>query len=210
MEESVLHTEPAEAPVLAPEPTVTAPQAPMPMEWSGPTYHISLWDTPPTYLCLVCNLRDVSLATIEAHIPTEHQLEALPSVLAQDYSVNPPAFRRRSMPEPTYRTEETQDGTKYLCLHCERAGSGHWSYDRQLFEQHMQQRHDGSMIEDTAVTSTAQSEHPHGGPPGQTGEHPEHPHGGPPGQTGEHPHEEPHTEHPIVLPDEDDKPEAGA
>lgn len=25
-------------------------------------------------------------------------------------------------------------------------------------------------------------DHPHGGPPGQTGQHPEHPHGGPPGQ----------------------------
>lgn len=33
----------------------------------------------------------------------------------------------------------------------------------------------------------AAGEHPQGGPPGQTGEHPEHPHGGPPGQTGEHP-----------------------
>lgn len=29
-----------------------------------------------------------------------------------------------------------------------------------------------------------EDDHPHGGPPGQTGEHP---HGGPPGQTGEHP-----------------------
>lgn len=39
--------------------------------------------------------------------------------------------------------------------------------------------------------------HPHGGPPGQTGEHP---HGGPPGQTGEHPHGGP----PGHADDEDD------
>jgi hypothetical protein len=51
-------------------------------------------------------------------------------------------------------------------------------------------------------------DHPHGGPPGQTGEHPEHPHGGPPGQEDkpDKPDEEdiPEPTHPIVLPPEDD------
>ena len=47
--------------------------------------------------------------------------------------------------------------------------------------------------------------HPHGGPPGQTGDRPEHPHGGPPGQDKpEEDENEPHPEHPIVVPDPDD------
>lgn len=52
-------------------------------------------------------------------------------------------------------------------------------------------------------------DHPHGGPPGQTGEHP---HGGPPGQDkpdkppvpGEP--EEPEPAHPIVIPPEEETP----
>jgi hypothetical protein len=58
----------------------------------------------------------------------------------------------------------------------------------------------------------AQPEHPHGAPPGQSGEHPEHPehpHGGPPGQEGkpDKPDEETEEElpleptHPIVDPE---------
>jgi len=38
--------------------------------------------------------------------------------------------------------------------------------------------------ESGGTTVASDSDHPHGGPPGQTGEHPEHPLGGPPGQTG--------------------------
>ena len=72
------------------------------------------------------------------------------------------------------------------------------------------------MVEDTDASATARKapeDHPQGGPPGQTGEHPAHPHGGPPGQTGEHPEggppgQEPVPAHPIVLPDEE-KPEEG-
>ena len=57
------------------------------------------------------------------------------------------------------------------------------------------------MAEDTEKDKP---EHPHGGPPGQTGEHPEHPHGGPPGQDKpDKPDEDdaPHVENPIVDPD---------
>jgi hypothetical protein len=39
-------------------------------------------------------------------------------------------------------------------------------------------------------------DHPHGGPPGQTGDHPDHPHGGPPGQNKP---EEPEPEEPPVA-----------
>ena len=112
------------------------------------------------------------------------------------------------MPAPTYWTETTAEGEKvYHCCYCEAAGQEHHSSDEVLFIQHQEQRHDGRMVEDVEASAAARqapADHPQGGPPGQTGEHPEHPHGGPPGQTGEHPDTEPtpHPEHPIVLPDE--------
>jgi hypothetical protein len=92
---------------------------------------------------------------------------------------------------PTYRTETSPDGqVTYYCLYCEGQGQEHHSSDKELFEQHMHQRHDGRMEEETPAVAGAQRashpDHPHGGPPGQTGEHPQ---GGPPGQTGEHPEE---------------------
>ena len=87
---------------------------------------------------------------------------------------------------PTYYVTKADDGTEiYHCCYCEQAGQEHHSTDRELFEQHQQQRHDGRMVEDTDASAAARKpteEHPQGGPPGQTGEHPEHPHGGPPGQ----------------------------
>jgi len=108
---------------------------------------------------------------------------------------------------PTYRTETTAEGqTIYHCLYCAEQGSEHHSTDEALFLAHMEQRHDGRMIEDTEASQRkAPEDHPQGGPPGQTGEHP---HGGPPGQTGEHPQggppgqaEEGEPTHPIVDPD---------
>ena len=109
------------------------------------------------------------------------------------------------MPEgvPTYWTETTAEGPPvYHCLYCKEQGSEHHSTDEIMFIQHMEQRHDGRMVEDpdaSAAARKAPEDHPHGGPPGQTGEHP---HGGPPGQTGEHPQggppgqaDEPYVEH---------------
>jgi hypothetical protein len=108
---------------------------------------------------------------------------------------------------PTYRTETSPDGqVTYYCLYCEGQGQEHHSSDKELFEQHMHQRHDGRMEEETpavAGAQRAQAEHPHGGPPGQTGEHPQ---GGPPG----HEDDEPYPEHPIVEPEEPPPPEQGA
>ena len=91
------------------------------------------------------------------------------------------------MPEPTYYITTTDDETTvYHCCYCERAGAEHHSSNEALFLSHMEQRHDGQMIEgptpEPAATRQAPEDHPHGGPPGQTGEHPAHPHGGPPGQ----------------------------
>ena len=109
------------------------------------------------------------------------------------------------MPEgaPTYWTVQINDGpTIYHCTYCQEQGSEHHSTNEVMFLAHMQQRHDGRMVEDTEASATARKapeDHPHGGPPGQTGEHP---HGGPPGQTGEHPQggppgqaDEPYVEH---------------
>ena len=112
--------------------------------------------------------------------------------------------------DATYRTTQDSTGaTRYECLPCEHAGQEHYTTDIEMMRMHQAHRHGGVMVaEDEAQASPqAAPDHPHGGPPGQTGDHPEHPHGGPPGQTGEHPHEEePHPEHPIVEPEEESTP----
>jgi hypothetical protein len=60
---------------------------------------------------------------------------------------------------PTYRIQTMPDGTTiYHCLYCEQAGSGHWARDWTLFTFHMQQRHDGQLIE--ATDSAAAPETP--------------------------------------------------
>ena len=99
------------------------------------------------------------------------------------------------MPAPTYWTEVHADGHPvYHCLYCAEQGTEHHSTDEALFLAHMEQRHDGRMVEDAEGAKKAQEDHPHGGPPGQTGEHPQ---GEPPGQTGEPPVDPnaPHVEH---------------
>lgn len=116
------------------------------------------------------------------------------------------------MPGPTYWTEVPADGKPvYHCLMCAAEGKEHHSTDEAAFIAHQEQRHDGRMVEGTEADAKKPEdapEHPHGGPPGQTGEHPVHPHGGPPGQTVPpvEPVEPvdpnaPHPEHPIVDPD---------
>jgi hypothetical protein len=75
------------------------------------------------------------------------------------------------------------------------------------------EQHHVSVEEAAEIGAETQREHPHGGAPGQTGEHPEHPHGEPPGQakkdepeqppTGEVPEAPitPEPTHPIVEPE---------
>ena len=118
--------------------------------------------------------------------------------------------------DATYYITRADDGTDiYNCLYCQKQGSEHHASDSALFLQHLEQRHDGRLIEGQpppeASLQRAPADHPHGGPPGQTGDHPVHPHGGPPGQTGEPPAPDPtpHPEHPLVLPDEEATPEEG-
>ena len=54
------------------------------------------------------------------------------------------------VPTPTYRTEMVGDQCIYHCLYCV-----HWASDKDLFTLHMQQRHDGTMIEAPAEVSDA-------------------------------------------------------
>jgi hypothetical protein len=59
------------------------------------------------------------------------------------------------MPEqPTYTMTKADDGTDiYHCLVCQSQGSEHHATDRALFEQHMHQRHDGRMVEETEAST---------------------------------------------------------
>lgn len=121
--------------------------------------HVMIWETPPNYLCLPCNFTDPDYATVVAHLQTAHGLAPVLTPFATDIlSGQATTFglaEEFRMSEPTYRTEETQDGTKYICLWCEQAGSGHWSFDKALFQMHMAQRHDGRMVPAAPETSTA-------------------------------------------------------
>ena len=55
-------------------------------------YHIQLWPEPPgppTYLCLLCALKDCTQAAILAHVPAVHAVEPVPTPLAADASLLP-------------------------------------------------------------------------------------------------------------------------
>jgi hypothetical protein len=188
-------------------------------------YHISLWPEPPgppTYLCLLCSVKDCTEAEIQTHIATAHEVTPVPTPLAADTNVVPTLIRRRNpamadAPTPTYWTETTAAGeTVYHCAYCAAAGQEHHSADEALFVQHMEQRHDGRMVEDTEASAKKPED------AGQPGSPPGHdaapPHGGtPPGQGGTPPgqvdkpdeEEDLHPEHPIVLPEGEPKPEEG-
>jgi hypothetical protein len=145
--------------------------------------HVAIWDTPPSYLCLPCNYKDPDYPTLVTHLQTVHGLEPVLTIFARDILSGQAATfglaEAFHMSEPTYRTEETQDGTKYICLWCERAGSGHWSYDKALFVSHLEQRHDGRLVQDKPqeqagegeVTDTAQPDP--SAPPPSTDQPPE-------------------------------------
>lgn len=51
-------------------------------------------------------------------------------------------------PSPTYYvTKDTNDQDIYNCLYCEQSGAEHHATDLELFTKHMEQRHDGRMLE---------------------------------------------------------------
>ena len=61
-------------------------------------------------------------------------------------------------PAPTYWTETTDEGqTVYHCAYCQQQGAEHHSTDEVMFIKHMEQRHDGRMVEDTEASAAAQA-----------------------------------------------------
>jgi len=60
------------------------------MAEDAPNYHISLWDDPPAYVCLLCGGQPPATMTLEdvqAHVTTVHQTSPVPTPLAANSSV---------------------------------------------------------------------------------------------------------------------------
>lgn len=51
----------------------------MPESITDATYHVSIWDDPPTYVCLVCNAVGMTVEGVTAHLQQTHGLPALPT-----------------------------------------------------------------------------------------------------------------------------------
>jgi hypothetical protein len=56
---------------------------------------------------------------------------------------------------PTYRVEVDGETTTYFCLYCEDQDTEHHATDMEFFVQHMEQRHDGRMLEEQAAARAA-------------------------------------------------------
>jgi hypothetical protein len=115
------------------------------------------------------------------------------------------------MPEPTYYITTTDDETMvYHCCYCERAGQEHHATDEALFLKHMEQRHDGRMIEGPAPEEPALQQVPDALPQDatvhQAGEPLQEPLSVPTGETVPIPEPTPT----VALPAEEQKPEEGA
>ena len=57
-----------------------------------PNYHISLWPEPPgppTYLCLLCAVKDCTEPDILLHVTTVHEVTPVPTPLAADTTILP-------------------------------------------------------------------------------------------------------------------------
>ena len=67
-----------------------------PVMADAPNYHIQLWPEPPgppTYLCLLCAVKDCTKPEILAHVPAGHAVEPVPTPLAADASIVPTLLR---------------------------------------------------------------------------------------------------------------------
>jgi hypothetical protein len=63
--------------------------------------------------------------------------------------------------DPTYRMDTAEDGTPvYVCLVCAGQGSEHHATDMELFTLHMQQRHDGRMVNEDEAQRPAETTPP--------------------------------------------------
>jgi hypothetical protein len=80
----------------APAPEPTASPGVVALDWTGPNYHIALWDTPVTYLCLPCHAQGMTLVDVETHVTTVHAMEPVPTPLAADASLLPSLMKEQS------------------------------------------------------------------------------------------------------------------
>lgn len=92
MAEPELRDVPETAPGL--EPAAPAPREEPPLDehvLPNPTppsenYHVAIWDVPPTFACLRCALRGVTLDEITYHLDAAHGEVPVPTSLAAQYS----------------------------------------------------------------------------------------------------------------------------
>ena len=54
------------------------------------TYHVSLWTTPVSYVCLRCPAKDFTHGAVCTHVTTAHGEEPIPTPLAADYLARNP------------------------------------------------------------------------------------------------------------------------
>ena len=77
-----------------------------------PNYHINLWPEPPgppTYLCLLCSVKDATQPDILTHVATVHAVEPVPTPLAADASFVPTLVRREEAADAG-RSADVLDG----------------------------------------------------------------------------------------------------
>lgn len=98
-----------------PAPEAAAPETPVVQTVPlASNYHISLWDEPPTYLCLICIEQPPvkrSLAEVQAHVITAHGIEAVPTPMAANPSTILPTVTEetRDAPEPDVLRDERHE-----------------------------------------------------------------------------------------------------
>lgn len=77
-------------------------------------YHVALWTSPPSYLCLRCYVSDLPLPDIQAHVRTVHGEEPRPTVLAADVTTTTQLTRMQEEPhggEPAVGGDAPDGGT---------------------------------------------------------------------------------------------------
>jgi hypothetical protein len=80
-----------------------------------PNYHISIWDEPPTYVCLRCPAVGMTLPEVSLHVQVDHGELPLPtpmieSLLAMREASPPPPAPEQQTTIPDPPTEEPPHG----------------------------------------------------------------------------------------------------
>ena len=77
----------------------TASTAP-PLPQMAFNLHYAAYDSPPTYLCLICSTRDTRRLNVENHIREAHQTEPVPSPVVAHLEAQKAAEVLAPAPEP--------------------------------------------------------------------------------------------------------------